>query len=170
MYIIVRIIILCACLFICLLQNKCWHITVRQQNVVYLSITYVCFGIMNSCWLSWVSNVPVGIELMCVCVCELYTTWTAGSQLLLYIFIPYVNRKWIGLCRHRRTSYICFVCCIMTRRWNLQVWWREVHKELEEIEAAFFNANSLSASHASALQTERKQMRKCTVTKEMFFS
>lgn len=38
-----------------------------------------------------------------------------------------------------------------------------------KVEATSFNANSLSASYASALKAERKQMRKCTVTKDVFF-
>lgn len=45
----------------------------------------------------------------------------------------------------------------MARRWNLQVWWREVHKDLEEIEAVFFNANSITRlSSANREKTDEK--------------
>lgn len=87
----------------------------------------VCFGIMNSCWLSRVSTVPVGKELMCVCFKQ-HVNSRVPAAVVHFHFICEWEMNW--LVQTQMYIIICFVCCIMAGRWNLQVWWREVHKEL----------------------------------------
>ncbi len=102
-----------------LLQNEVLtYYNKGNQNVVYLSITYVCFGIMNSCWLSWVSNVPLGIKLMCVwgcytprerrvpsCCCTVSFRMCIGNELAcedtdaLHIFLYAALRQEDEICR-----------------------------------------------------------------------